>query len=222
MQHTTINTGYCCHTHWGEVLMKDNVLQGLAKLINQAIQTDVRALDYQRLNLNHVVVELNVEDFGVCGYLKFTSDGVALYSTYDLEPNVLLRGRLMGLLGLSPLGQFSPDKAWPKSVQISGDVRKAEQVRHWLSLLNIDWAAFLSNYVGPSIATSMVQVASRVAKAGCSGWQRSQSVVANYIRDEVTPCVTKQELQRFLDEVDALKHQVARFQARITLLENKV
>lgn len=197
--------------------MKQMIFNVLTTTANRALSTDPESMVYLKAHLKGRRLKLNVEDFDFSGVLLFTEQGVewCVASVDDPATDAEMTGRLMAILGLSPLAAYAPADAWPKSVQIQGDMRFGESVRAWLTHLSVDWTAVLSVYLGETLAVGVSGLIKAVSEEVHAGLQRCQSNTRQFLADEPTAVVAQAELSLFLEAVDDMRNDGLRVEHRV-------
>lgn len=124
-----------------------------------------------------------------------------------------------GPLGLLALGADTPDSALQRrDLEIRGDTELAQKFRELALLLRPDLEETLSELIG-DVAAHRIGRFGRMAW----GWTRKAAVtaaenVAEYLGHEKRDLVPRNEGEQFLRDVDALRENVDRLEARIALL----
>ena len=197
--------------------MKQVIFNALTTTANRALSTDPESMMYLKAHLKGRRLRLNVEDFDFSGVLIFTEQGVewCVASVDDSEADAEMTGRLMAILGLSPLAAYAPADAWPRSVQIQGDMRFGEAVRAWLTHLSVDWTAVLSVYLGETLAVGVAGLIKAVSGEVRTGFQRCGLNTRQFLADEPTAVVTQAEVSVFLEAVDDVRHDGLRVEQRV-------
>ncbi len=110
--------------------------------------------------------------------------------------------------GRTNVGQFA----------IQGDADTARRFQEFFGALNPDWEEALTRVFGDVIGFQ----ASRAVRGGLA-WMRQAGIslaenVSEYLREESRQLVTRPELEEFLDQVDELRDDLARLEARVKRL----
>ncbi|MBM93952.1 MAG: hypothetical protein CMF51_04305 [Legionellales bacterium] len=185
--------------------------------LNRILATDPESVVYIKTHLSGRALRIHLEEFNIQGVLMFEGDRVVceLNPDPELVIDATIRGRLMALLGLSPLAGYAPPEAWPQSIQIEGDLRFGEAVNQWLTQLDIDWAAWLAHYLGEGPAVGLTGLMHTLHQGIQNRLRDCQLNTRVFLKDEITPCVTAQTLNSFLDAVDVLRSDALRLEQRV-------
>ena len=144
--------------------------------------------------------------------------GVALQSEYDGEADCHIAGSVGGLLRM--IHGDNPTEVLSKGeVSIQGESRVAQTFSDTLSRVDVDWEELLSNLTGDFAAHRI----GNTLKAGgnwlLDGFRALQQDSTDYLQEESGILPTRVEIERFIQEVDVLRDDVARLEARLRRLE---
>jgi ubiquinone biosynthesis protein UbiJ len=137
------------------------------------------------------------------------------------EVDATISGRLMALLNLA-----TEDDKLSTSIQervsLHGDVALAQKMQGLLAGLDIDWEEALAQRSGDVLAFQLHQ---RARRFGDWLQQSADSVLqtgSEYLREEARLSPTQVEFDRFQSSTTELKHDVARAEARLQQLLDKI
>ena len=144
--------------------------------------------------------------------------GVALQSQYEGEVDCHLSGSISGLLKM--IRSDNPAEVLSKGeVTIQGESRVAQMFSDTLSQVDIDWEELLSKVTGDFAAHRI----GNSLKAGrdwfLDGIRALQTDSTDYLQEESGILPTEVEIERFIQEVDVLRDDVERLEARLRRLE---
>ena len=151
--------------------------------------------------------------------IESNGDSLQLARDATTPVNAELSGGPMSLLALAG---SSPEAVLQRGdVQISGDAQLAEKFRELAMLLKPDLEEELSMVVGDVPAHQI----GRFARAAL-GWTQHAAATtvqnaAEYFAHEKRDLVPRAEGDQFLKDVDALREDVDRLEARLALLQQK-
>jgi ubiquinone biosynthesis protein UbiJ len=174
-------------------------LQGCSEMQGHCIAIDITDLDFQL-------------------YCHPGSWGLRLSrNAPPRDVDATISGRLMALLNLAT----EKDKlstSIQERVSFQGDVALAQKMQTLLAGLDIDWEEALAQRSGDVIA---FQVHQRARRFGRWLQQSADSILqtsSEYLREEGRLSPTQVEFDRFQSGITALKHDVARAEARLQRL----
>ena len=190
----------------------------IERLVNEALATDPESLaELERLAGHRLLLKL--EGLGLEVLVTLQERGVRLSAPGGQEPEVTIRGTPLALASMT-----SPERRRralaEREVEISGDVNLAHAIQDLAAKLDIDWEELLARHTGDVAARQIGRVV-----RGTAGWLRHGASVleqdlAAYLRYEAKLVVEHEELKEFLDQVDELRSDADRLEARLALLEH--
>ncbi len=204
----------------GESLKKCETLEG------KIIRLHITGLD---LNLFFLPAVSGIQVMGNYPYKSFQNDEGQENHTSDTDENIrentsgevdaTIHGSPMALMKLS-----SADNAGASlldsDVIIDGDMRVAEQFSAILKEVDIDWEELFSKLVGDIIAHQ----AGQVVRSGSSWFNDSIEAMklntSEYLSEESKLTPAEAEIEYYMNQVDELRMDLDRLEARIKNLNN--
>jgi len=176
------------------------------------------ALDGKIIRFHITGLDLNL-------YFLPATSGIQVLGNYPDEAqggivDATIHGSPMALIRLSTSNNAG--EAMLKSdVEIEGDMRVAEKFSAILREVDIDWEELLSKLVGDIVAHQAGQVTRNV-----TGWLKDtadamQQNTGEYISEESGLSPAQAEINEYMDQVDNIRMDVDRLDARIKLLQEK-
>jgi ubiquinone biosynthesis protein UbiJ len=144
-------------------------------------------------------------------------DRIDVAGHYEGKPDTLLTGTPASLFRLAVI--HSGDQLFDSGVEFHGDTEKGERFRDILASVDIDWEELLSRLMGDSIAHQIGNVARSVTAAASRGLTSLEKDVSEYLREESRLVPTAIEVDNLLEEIDTLRLDTDRLEARIQRLE---
>lgn len=169
-----------------------------------------RALDGRRVSL--VVTGTPVE-------LHFRAEGGRLAVTPRAEgtADATLSGTPIALLALA--GPRAEGAVRGGGVRIEGDAEVAEKFRDLLSHARPDVEEELARVVGDVAARNVANAARGVLEFGRRAARSFAGSVSEYLQEEGRDVPTHTEMEEFLSDVDRLRDDVERAEARLARIE---
>jgi ubiquinone biosynthesis protein UbiJ len=152
-----------------------------------------------RFNLTPFVVTLAIR---ASGEVEDSTSGRAADASFTLTPGVALR-----MLA-------ADNNAW-QDVQVSGDTALAREILFVAQNLRWDVEADLSRVFGDIAAHRMAQAGSDLRRWQHQAVDSIARSAAAYWTEELPLIAARQDIERFVREVDALRDDVARLDKRI-------
>jgi ubiquinone biosynthesis protein UbiJ len=194
----------------------DTALRPLIAILNRQIQAKSPARELCR-SLNGRAMAVRVRDSALSVYFEVHGDSITLSSEFADDPDVAISGSLLTLL---QLGRSTGEGLIRGGeVDLVGDARIAEQFQKLLRLARPEPEEELSRLFGDVAAHGLGELA-----RGFSAWNRHarQSLnqnVSEYLQEESEILPRRYDVERFRVQVETLRDDVARFEARLRQLE---
>ncbi len=153
-------------------------------------------------------------------YIVPQADSVRVTTHYAAIPDVTITGSALAFMHLTT-AEDAGKAMLQQGIQLEGDSALGQCFSHILRASKVDWEELLSRVVGDVVAHQLGQTA-RQTNAWLS--ESAQTMRLNgkeYLQEEVRLLAADAELQHYLDEVDQLRLDVDRLEARLHLLEGK-
>lgn len=154
-------------------------------------------------------------------YLLVDEKGIQVFSDYADTPDATLSGTPMELLGLAMEKQPGP-AMFAEGVKISGDTELGQLFKRLFDKLDIDWEEQLSRYTGDIIAHKL----GNLVRSGLEWSQQAGEILqqdfAEYLLQEDHLVPEKAELEGFYVQIDTLRDDAERLQARIRRIKDRL
>lgn len=167
--------------------------------------------------LSGKVLALHVDGVSLKIYCKSLGDRMELSTSYDVAPNATLSGTplaFMRLVGPQPEAAIRGG-----SIHIQGDAEVAQTFSELMKHARPDLEEELSRLIG-DVAAHQVGTA---ARSMLSFAQRAASTltqnISEYLQEEGRDVPSRTEADEFITDVDKLRDDVERLEARIAALE---
>lgn len=163
------------------------------------------------------VIAIKVQPFNWTFFLCPTPDNIQILESYAETPDTTLSGSAaaLGLMGFSETPMRS---LFSGEVIIEGDINTGRKLQELFDKLDIDFEEQVSHYTGDVIAHQL----GRIVRAG-QNWSR-QSLetfrlnLSEFLQEETRNLPSKPELDIFYRQVDQIRADFDRLQARIERL----
>ena len=201
------------------IQIPDAMLASVEATINAVLALDTEGA--RRLApIQGRILLVELAGFGTRIYVVPEESGLLLFSAYDAPPDCTVRGTPAGLLSMA-LSEHREDVVFGGAVEIDGDNRVAQTLGEVVQGLDIDWEELLSKVTGDTLAHRI----GLQARAGRHWAERTGDTVTQdireYLQEEGRILPGRDEMHAFLTDVDTLRDDVERLEARIARLEAK-
>lgn len=201
-------------------MLKDTLISLLNPAINRYLALDPEAkaplakLDGRRL-------AIMLKPFQLTLYGKFNTQGIELTTNTDQEPDVTISGTPWQLFAAMTT-KDNRQQFFADDVSIAGNVELGHQIVDLFDHLQIDWEDLLAQYTGDVPAYHLGKAAQRIKK-----WlgDTNASLTANisdYLHEEANWLPTREALDDFFCDIDTLRMDTDRIDARIQQLQSQI
>lgn len=192
------------------------LLRPFAALLNRQIQSKTPARELCA-KLEDRVFAVRVKDTALAMYIVVGPGEIFLTSEYSDEPDVVVSG---SLLSLGRLAGSDGDSAMRDGVvDMTGDSELALQFQGLFRYGRPDFEEELSGVVGDVVAHSLGDIARNIERWGKDARKTLRQNVSEYLQEESRTVPSRYETDVFRKQVESLRDDVARFEARLKRLE---
>ena len=185
---------------------------------NQALRLDPESL--RRLaTLHGKVIAIELRGTGLTLYIVPGPDGASLLGSYAGEPDTVLSGTPLALARMG-LGEAT-GTLFAGQATLRGDRETGQRFKAILDNLDPDWLEPLARLIGDIPAHRLgrlLQDAGEWARQALDALARNG---AEYLQQEVSVLATSEDVTAFVSEVDTLRDDLARLEARIARLKGR-
>ena len=200
---------------------RDLALASLEKAVNALLALD--PLARKRLARHH----------GKVIGIHLRGPEITLYFVPDENGNLQIQGRIAGepdaLLSGSPLdlvrsgdSESGSGQLFSGRVTITGDTALAHDFGATLAGLEIDWEEQLSKFTGDLIAHEVGNLARQARAYAGQTSERLARDLGEYLTEEARLLPHPLEMEEFIQEVDRLRDDTERLEARVKRLERQL
>lgn len=144
-------------------------------------------------------------------------DGFIVELASDDEPEVSLRGSLWAFVQLAKEGVHS-DVFESGRITMSGDAELGQAFQNVLASLQIDWEELTSKFVGDMAARNIHRVFDEFRDWFSQSSQNIKENTGELIQEELKVAPARAEVDAMTQEIETLRSDVARLEARIAKL----
>jgi len=162
-------------------------------------------------------IAIEIKDVGQTIIVTIENQQLRLTINADIEADLKITANAIALM---QLGQH-PDNLFSNEIDIHGDVQFAKQLRDLLDGFDFDWEALLADFTGDTLAYPIAHGLRQAASWVKSTQQSMQQNLAEYLREEARILPDKSQINEYLTDIDTLRADFDRLEARITRLQGK-
>jgi len=172
-------------------------------------------------HLSGKTIKIELIDLGVCFFICVSSQHRILVLSYSEDPDVLIRGTSVNLAKMSTMDDANR-MVLSREVSISGDVGTVSQVQEFFASINIDWEEHLARLIG-DLPAHKIGTGLRDGVAWLRQSMKSLAQdVSEYARYESEWLPNQYEDDDFTAQVNMLRNDVDRFEAKLKRLLHKI
>ena len=200
-------------------MLSSALLTTLETALNYYLQLDPESL--RRLGrLQGKVIAIELRGLETTIYALPGSYGLRLHSSWEDEVDTTISGTPLALtrMGLGDSGKalFSGD------VTISGDTETGQQFKRILDGMDIDWEEQLSRFTGDLVAHRAGNLVRDGLQWGRRALHSLQLDVTEYLQEESRILPGQAEFAAFTEQVERLRDDSARLEARVERLRRRL
>lgn len=197
-------------------LLLNSVLKPAELALNAAIAQDPET----RAKLDQFEqrsIAIDIKDIGQTIIVIVENQQLHLKANSENEANLKITANA---IALAKLGQ-NPDNLFSADIEIHGDVQFAKQLRDLLDGFDFDWEALLAEFTGDTLAYPIAHGLRQATSWAKSTHQSLQQNLAEYLREEARILPDKSQTKDYLTDIDKLRADFDRLEARINRLQGK-
>ena len=190
-------------------------------LILESVINRYLALDPEMLGklseFDGKVIKLEMTGINKTLYMLPDESGIQVLADYDGDADTVLRGTPISLFKMGLVANAA-NLLLKGEVEISGDTRLGHKFKNVFSQMDIDWTEPLAGLVGDDLAYQLQQAGTKLGRWGKDSARSVSSSFSEYLQEESREVVTENELEIFNEDVDRLRNDVDRLQAKINVM----
>ncbi|MBT8118634.1 MAG: SCP2 sterol-binding domain-containing protein [Gammaproteobacteria bacterium] len=188
----------------------------LESVINRYLALDPEMLG-KLSEFDGKVIKLEMIGINKTLYMLPNESGIQVLAEYDGDADTVLRGTPISLFKMG-LVSNAANLLLKGEVEISGDTRLGHKFKNLFSQMDIDWSEPLAGLLGDDLAYQLQQAGSKLGRWGKDSVKSVSSSFSEYLQEESRDVVSETELEIFNEDVDRLRNDVDRLQAKINVM----
>lgn len=166
------------------------------------------------------VIAVTVTPFNWTIFLCPAADKIQVLESYTGQPDTTLTGSL-ATLGLMSVSDNPMRNVFSGQVHIAGDMHTGRAFQQLFEKLDIDLEEPLSHVTGDVIAHQIGRLLRGGQRWGLNTLENLRMDIAEYLHNESRDLPSAPELEIFFRQIDTLRHDYDRLEARIARLKNR-
>lgn len=196
----------------------ETLLRPALSLVNGQIAESTPARDLCA-ELDGRVIAVRVRDTALAVYCHVGSDGLEIGTSYSEDPDVVISGSLLALGGL--IADDPERLIRERRVEIDGDIEIASRFGRLLRFGRPDLEERLSGLIGDAGAHRAGEIARSLGAWGQHVAATMRQNLSEYVTEERGDLPARGEVEAFYEDVDRLRDDAARLEARVRTLGSR-
>lgn len=194
----------------------DSFLPLLERTLNSALADNLRARELNE-KLSGKICAIELRDWQITFYLLPANDQLQLAEQLapDQQVDVTISGTIP-IMARTALGQH------PQGLIINGDAALAQSFQQLLRQAEFDWEGNLAQVIGDLPAHQLGRLARGFLQWGQQAGEAMQATVQQYLAEENSPLPHHDDVAQFAQQVDVLRDDLARFEARLQKIQSGI
>ncbi len=193
------------------------LLKPLEIALNHALRFDMESHEKLQHFANRSI-RIDITNLNIAVIARFTDERILLETAEEHVADLMIKADSFALLKLVQ----QPDSLFSNQIQIRGDVQFAKQLQDWQQHFDFDWEQQLARVTGDTLAYPLAQSLRRGFDLLNYNRSEFEQSLAEYLREESQYLPDKSQTQRFMQNVDLLRADTERLEARIKRLQNLI
>jgi len=201
----------------------EKLLRPLTTVLNRNISETTPARELCQ-RLDGKTVAIRVRDTALAMYFEISDEVLTLKADFESDPDVILTGSLLTLARIAgPKGEPAGEVAVRDgALDITGDAYTAQSFQKLLGYAKPDFEEELSYVVGDAAAHRAGTLVKGFADWAKDARSTLGANIREYLQEEGRDVPSRYEVEKFGSAVDSLRDDVARLEARIKRLAERV
>ena len=195
----------------------ETLLRPVAELVNRQIRMKTPARELCE-ELSGRVIAVRLRDTSLAVWCRVEPDGIRLAGESGSEPDAVITGSLLALARLS--ARSGEEAVRAGTLDLEGDADAARMFRRLLQYGRPDLEEELSGVLGDPAAHAVGQFARALGDWGRQARSTMRQNLGEYLQEETRVVPGRHEAEAFRREVETLRDDVDRLEARLRHLES--
>ncbi len=184
--------------------------------LNAALAVDPESqLKLEDYDQRRIIIEITDLKQKIC--VRIDGQHIHLSANGEHDADLTISAKALTLLKLS----HDPDSLFSSDITIHGNVQFAKQLQDFLQGFDFDWEAQIARVTGDTLAYPIAHGIRTLTGWLADTHQSLQLSLAEYLREESRLLPDKSEINDYLSDIDKLRADTDRIEARIQRLWDK-
>ncbi len=193
----------------------ESVLRPITNILNRNIRETTPARELCE-RLDGTTVAVRVRDTALAMFFQISDDTIVLAADSDADPDVLINGSLLTLARMA--GSRGEDALRDGSLELTGNIETAKAFQELLNYAKPDIEEELSSLMGDAAAHRLGEFAKGVGRWSRDARSTMGANIREYLQEESRDLPSRYEVERFTAQLESLRDDVARLEARFERL----
>ena len=187
---------------------------------NRTLEHDPQTLA-RLAKLQGKTMTLTIKSIGQSLSVTPHPEGLEFSQQSPAKVDVTLSATLGAMVKISRDGMNNAELE-PGELEIAGDPVVGQRFAQVIAELNIDWEALLAEHIGDSPAKAVTYAAGQAKAFADESKVKFKEFLNTLIKEDMALVADKSEVEGYLDQVDMIRADVDRLNARLERLKSKV
>jgi len=195
------------------------VIAGIENAFNRLLSLEPAAAA-QLAAMEGRIICLQFEGLNIRLYLFPDAQDVMILDDFDADADTTISGTPLALVRLG-MASDSQAEMFAGDVSITGDLKLGRQFNRLLASLDLDWEELLAKVTGDMAAHTLGNISRSIFSWKKRNNDSMQMNIGEYLQEEIHYLPGQNETGAFMQDVDKLRDDVSRLEARLKKLQQK-
>ena len=166
------------------------------------------------------IICLQLEGINIRLFIFPDAEDVMILDDFDGEADTTISGTPIALIKLG-LASDSQAEMFAGDVTITGDLKLGRQFNQLFESLDLDWEEQLSKITGDMAAHTLGNISRSLFSWNNRNTNSMKMNMGEYLQEEIRYIPSQNEVDGFMQDVNALRNDVSRLEARLKKIEQQ-
>ncbi len=198
--------------------MSVSLLKNLERAVNDILILD-EEINKKLTRFDGKTIAIEIVRFNIKIYIRFTGQVIGIDLDCNHAVDVYIKASALTFLFMLLRGSEEQSVS-VGDMEVSGDVRLAQEFQSYLKSLDIDWEEYISQCIGDYPAHKIGNLFRSSQKYITDSKSMFEMDISEYLRYEKELLPDQIEIDEFNSAVDIIRNDVERLQQRLKRLDN--